>query len=104
MIDAAPFRKFVAVAQRDLRRRPRQLARPVRRAALVGEFPVAIQVAAVAALGIEVGTRVNIPDALIPADARVEMDAKMAAGYFTPGVVPDAAELAKAKGRGFGAS
>ena len=51
--------------------------------------------------GIEVGTRVNIPDALIPADARVEMDAKMAAGYFTPGVVPDAAELAKAKGRGF---
>ena len=54
--------------------------------------------------GIEVGTRVNIPDALIPADARVEMDAKMAAGYFTPGVVPDAAELAKAKGRGFGAS
>jgi len=54
--------------------------------------------------GIEVGTRVNIPDALIPADARVEMDAKMAAGYFTPGVVPDAAELAKAKGRGFGGS
>ena len=38
--------------------------------------------------------------ALIPADARVEMDAKMAAGYFTPGVVPDAEELKKAKGRG----
>jgi hypothetical protein len=33
---------------------------------------------------------VNIPDELIPADARVEMDAKMAAGYFTPGAVPDA--------------
>ena len=39
---------------------------------------------AITASGIEVGTRVNIPDALIPADARVEMDAKMAAGYFTP--------------------
>jgi hypothetical protein len=43
---------------------------------------------------------VNIPDELIPADAKVEMDAKKAAGYFTPGVVPDAEELKKAKGRG----
>jgi GTP cyclohydrolase II len=50
--------------------------------------------------GIEIGERVNIPDELIPADARVEMDAKMAAGYFTPGPVPDAEELKKAKGRG----
>jgi GTP cyclohydrolase II len=50
--------------------------------------------------GIDVGERVNIPDELIPADARVEMDAKMAAGYFTPGLVPDAAELRIAKGRG----
>jgi GTP cyclohydrolase II len=50
--------------------------------------------------GIEVGARINIPDALIPADARVEMDAKMAAGYFTPGAVPDAEELSKPKGRG----
>ncbi|MFC5523461.1 GTP cyclohydrolase II [Polaromonas jejuensis] len=49
--------------------------------------------------GIEIGERVNIPDSLIPEDARVEMDAKMAAGYFTPGPVPDAAELKKAKGR-----
>jgi hypothetical protein len=38
---------------------------------------------------------------LIPADARVEMDAKMAAGYFTEGSVPDGNELAKAKGRSF---
>jgi GTP cyclohydrolase II len=52
--------------------------------------------------GIEVGTRVNIPDDLIPADARVEMDAKVAAGYFTPGAVPDADELKKAKGRELG--
>jgi GTP cyclohydrolase II len=56
---------------------------------------------AITASGIEVGERVNIPDALIPADARVEIDAKMAAGYFTPGAVPDAEELRKAKGRGF---
>ena len=56
---------------------------------------------AITGSGIEVGTRVDIPEALIPADARVEMDAKKAAGYFTPGAVPDAAELAKAKGRGF---
>jgi hypothetical protein len=50
--------------------------------------------------GIEVDTRIRIPDELIPADARVEMDAKMAAGYFTPGPVPTAEELKKAKGRG----
>lgn len=55
---------------------------------------------AITGSGIEIGTRVNIPDELIPADARVEMDAKMAAGYFTPGAVPDAEELKKAKGRG----
>ena len=48
--------------------------------------------------GIEVVERVAIPDGLIPADARVEMDAKKAAGYFTQ-AVPDPAELAKAKGR-----
>ena len=55
---------------------------------------------AITGSGIEVGVRVNIPDELIPPDARVEIDAKMAAGYFTPGMVPDAAELKKAKGRG----
>jgi GTP cyclohydrolase II len=49
--------------------------------------------------GIEVGERVPIPDGLIPADARVEMDAKMAAGYFTDGAVPDPAQLARTKGR-----
>ena len=49
--------------------------------------------------GIQIVKRVPIPDELIPPDARVEMDAKMAAGYFTEGVVPDGNELAKAKGR-----
>ncbi|MGQ0663604.1 MAG: GTP cyclohydrolase II [Pseudomonadota bacterium] len=49
--------------------------------------------------GIEIGERVPIPDQLIPADARVEMDAKRAAGYYSGTKAPDAAELAKAKGR-----
>ena len=55
---------------------------------------------AITGSGIEVGERVKIPDALIPADARVEMDAKIAAGYFTDGRVPDADQLTRTKGRG----
>ncbi len=55
---------------------------------------------AIADTGIKIIERVKIPDALIPADAQVEMDAKMAAGYFTDSAVPNAAELGKAKGRG----
>ena len=55
---------------------------------------------AVVRAGIQIVERVPIPDELIPEDARVEMDAKMAAGYFTEGAVPDGNELAKAKGRG----
>ncbi|MES1978341.1 MAG: GTP cyclohydrolase II [Pseudomonadota bacterium] len=54
---------------------------------------------AITRAGIEVVQRVNIPEHMIPADAQVEMDAKMAAGYFTPGAVPTAEELKKAKGR-----
>ena len=34
--------------------------------------------------GIEIVERVPIPDELVPADAQVEMEAKKAAGYFTP--------------------
>jgi GTP cyclohydrolase II len=49
--------------------------------------------------GIEVVERVPIPEELIPADARVEMDAKKAAGYFS-NYMPDAEELAVPKGRG----
>ena len=55
---------------------------------------------AIVAAGITVGERVPIPDSLVPLDARVEMDAKMASGYFTSGDVPDASELTKPKGRG----
>ena len=54
---------------------------------------------AVVRAGIEIAARVPIPDGMIPPDARVEMDAKMAAGYFTEGAIPDGNELAKAKGR-----
>jgi GTP cyclohydrolase II len=54
---------------------------------------------AITGSGIEVGERVKIPDALIPADAKVEMEAKIAAGYFTDGTVPDEAQLAAVKGR-----
>ena len=45
---------------------------------------------AIVASGIEVGARIRIPDALVPADARVEIDAKVAAGYFAAGAEPDA--------------
>ena len=55
---------------------------------------------AITAAGIGVGERVPIPDALVPPDARVEMDAKLAAGYFTDGAAPEASELARPKGRG----
>lgn len=54
---------------------------------------------ALVASGIEIKQRVPLPDELIPADARVEMDAKKAAGYFTEGVIPDGNELAQTKGR-----
>jgi GTP cyclohydrolase II len=55
---------------------------------------------AITGSGIEVGERVKIPDALVPADARVEIEAKIAAGYFTDGSVPTEGELALVKGRG----
>ena len=51
-------------------------------------------------MGIEIGEQVEIPPELIPPDAQVEMDAKKAAGYFTEGSVPGAAELVTTKGRG----
>lgn len=49
--------------------------------------------------GIKIVNRVSIPDALIPADAQVEMEAKKAAGYFTPKKAPTKAKLKKVKGR-----
>jgi GTP cyclohydrolase II len=54
---------------------------------------------AIVAAGIDVGARVRIPDELVPADARVEIDAKVAAGYFSDGAATDKAALANTKGR-----
>jgi hypothetical protein len=34
--------------------------------------------------GIEIVERVPIPDELVPPDAHVELDAKRAAGYYSP--------------------
>lgn len=50
--------------------------------------------------GIEIVERVAIPEELIPQDARVEIEAKKAAGYYTAGDVADAAGLAAIQGRG----
>jgi hypothetical protein len=49
--------------------------------------------------GISVGKRLALPADRIPLDAHVEMDAKKAAGYYTEGPIPDAAELARPLGR-----
>jgi GTP cyclohydrolase II len=49
--------------------------------------------------GITIGTRVKIPDELVPADARVEIEAKIAAGYYTEGSIPPPEMLAKVTGR-----
>ena len=54
---------------------------------------------ALTAQGIEVIERVAIPDDLIPRDARVEMDAKAAAGYFSH-VPREMEELIATTGRG----
>ena len=55
---------------------------------------------AIVKTGITIKERVEIPPELIPIDAKVEMDAKVAAGYYTPGKVPELSELAQKKGRG----
>jgi GTP cyclohydrolase II len=54
---------------------------------------------AIVGSGIEVEERLDLPPELVPDDAWVELDAKVAAGYFTKGHVPTPEELARAKGR-----
>ncbi|KAG2179008.1 hypothetical protein INT43_001857, partial [Umbelopsis isabellina] len=49
--------------------------------------------------GIPILERVPIPDELIPADSRVEIDAKIASGYFSTGQALTNEALAKVKGR-----
>jgi GTP cyclohydrolase II len=54
---------------------------------------------AVVGSGIEIGERVSIPAGLVPPDALVEIEAKKAAGYFTPDQVSSASELKAVVGR-----
>ncbi|GAB4022579.1 MAG: GTP cyclohydrolase II [Bdellovibrio sp.] len=54
---------------------------------------------AIVGSGIEVVNRIEIPSDLIPADAQVEIEAKKAAGYFTPGKIKESDELKKVIGR-----
>ncbi|KAI4757778.1 hypothetical protein E4T52_10147 [Aureobasidium sp. EXF-3400] len=49
--------------------------------------------------GIPIHERVELPDEMIPADSRVEIDAKIAAGYFTNGNVMTMDELSNVTGR-----
>ncbi|KAI8055120.1 GTP cyclohydrolase N terminal-domain-containing protein [Syncephalis plumigaleata] len=49
--------------------------------------------------GIEIKERCAIPDELIPDDSRVEIEAKVASGYFTSGKVLTEEELTSVKGR-----
>lgn len=51
--------------------------------------------------GIKIIERVPIPEDLIPSDSRVEIDAKINAGYFTTGRQYTMEELAAVKGRGW---
>jgi GTP cyclohydrolase II len=54
---------------------------------------------ALVAGGIEIGERVPIPAELVPPDASVEIEAKKAAGYYTPERAPTAADLTRVVGR-----
>jgi GTP cyclohydrolase II len=58
-----------------------------------------IKYKAITNTGIQIGERVELPAEYIPADARVEIVAKVAAGYYTAGTAPDAAALAQPLGR-----
>ncbi|KAF8874702.1 GTP cyclohydrolase N terminal-domain-containing protein [Gymnopilus junonius] len=49
--------------------------------------------------GIRIGRRYDLPDHLIPPDSRVEIDAKIAAGYFSSGKQVTEADLVKTVGR-----
>ena len=56
---------------------------------------------AIVKTGIKIKNRVPIPDSLIPDDAKVEMEAKKAAGYFSPDGALDEDDLESIKGRKF---
>jgi hypothetical protein len=51
--------------------------------------------------GIKIIERIPSPEEMIPSDSRVEIDAKINAGYFTTGKQFTMDELAQVKGRGW---
>ncbi|KAF9586566.1 Uracil-regulated protein 1 [Lunasporangiospora selenospora] len=51
--------------------------------------------------GIKILERCPIPDELVPPDSKVEMEAKIAAGYFTTGSIPREEDLTHTVGRGW---
>lgn len=54
---------------------------------------------AIVGQGIPIIERVPIPEELIPEDSRVEIDAKIHAGYFTTGTMKTDEELSQVHGR-----
>ncbi|THD00276.1 hypothetical protein EYZ11_000169 [Aspergillus tanneri] len=56
---------------------------------------------AIVQTGIPIYERVPIPEDMIPSDSRVEIDAKINAGYFTTGKNYTMEELAEVRGRGW---
>ena len=54
---------------------------------------------AITQAGIEIVERIAIPDELVPPDAKVEIEAKKAAGYYTTTDILDENGLAQVKGR-----
>ncbi|KAI0012808.1 putative GTP cyclohydrolase II [Xylariaceae sp. FL0662B] len=54
---------------------------------------------AIVGQGIPIHERIELPEELIPADSRVEIDAKITAGYFTTGHRMSADELKAVQGR-----
>ncbi len=54
---------------------------------------------AIVGSGIPILEQVPIPEDMIPADSKVEIDAKLAAGYFTLGPIPSEKDLVNIKGR-----
>lgn len=51
--------------------------------------------------GIRILERIPIPEDMIPSDSRVEIDAKINAGYFTNGKQVTTEDLAQVRGRGW---
>lgn len=49
--------------------------------------------------GIPIHNRVPIPEEMVPPDSQVEMDAKIAAGYFSDKKVVHGEDLDRTKGR-----